>query len=304
MDRLLTLEVFEKIVEEGSLSRAAEKLGLSRASVSKHLAALEDRLGARLLNRTTRRCSLTEVGAAFHERSRQILDDLDEAEQEAGSAGANPSGQLRLNAPMTFGTMHLSAAIPAYCAAFPAVTVDMILNDRVVDLVEEGFDLAVRIGHLADSSLIARRLAPCRFVACASPAYLAKRGAPCTPAELGAHDCLIYSYAPSREIWEFSGPEGSTTVRVGGPMRANNGEALAVAAVAGMGIVLSPTFIVSTDLAAGRLVPVLVDYPIAERGIYAMWPTGRHLSAKVRTFVDFLTGRFGPTPYWDGWAAR
>jgi DNA-binding transcriptional LysR family regulator len=303
MDRLVALEVLVRIVEEGSLTRAAQRLGMSRAAVLKHLVALEDRLGARLLNRTTRRCSLTEAGTAFHERSRQILGDLEEAEREAGSAGARPSGRLKLNAPMTFGTMHLAAAIPAYCAAYPSVSIDVTLNDRTVDLVDEGFDLAVRIGRLADSTLVARRLAPCRFVACASPDYLVRRGTPTVPSEFGVHDCLGYSYAASRDIWEFVGPEGPVSVRVTGPLRANNGEALAAAAAAGLGVVLSPTFIVSSHLAAGRLVPVLDGYAIAERGIFAVWPAGRHLSAKVRTFVDFLVSRFGPMPYWDAWAA-
>jgi DNA-binding transcriptional LysR family regulator len=298
-DRLTAIEVFVRIVEEGSLTAAGARLGLSRAAVSKHLVALEDRLGVRLLNRTTRRCSLTEAGSSYHDRARQILAELAEAEREAGRSGAQPTGRLRLNAPMTFGTMHLAPAIPGYCAAHPAVTVDMTLNDRLVDLVEEGFDLAVRIGRLADSSLVARRLAPCRFLACAAPSYLAARGRPAAPEELEAHACLGYSYAPGGDIWEFTGPDGPRRVRVSGPMRANNGEALAAAAAAGLGIVLSPSFIVSAHLRAGRLVPVLEGYAVAERGIFAVWPAGRHLSAKVRSFVDFLVGRFGPTPYWD-----
>jgi DNA-binding transcriptional LysR family regulator len=209
---------------------------------------------------------------------------------------------LKVNAPMTFGTMHLAAAIPAYVQTFAEVTVDMALNDRVVDLLEEGFDVAVRIGRLADSSLVARRLAPCRMIVCAAPDYLARRGRPRAPQELGLHDCLGYAYAPNRDGWEFMGPHGPAIVRVKGPLRANNGEALAAAATAGLGIVLSPTFIVSRELAAGRLVPILDGWTVPERGIYAVWPHGRHLSAKVRTFVDFLAARFGPEPYWDAWA--
>jgi DNA-binding transcriptional LysR family regulator len=298
-DRLTAIEVFVRIVEEGSLTAAGERLGLSRAAVSKQLVALEDRLGVRLLNRTTRRSSLTEAGSVFYERARQILMELAEAEREARRNSARPTGRLRLNAPMTFGTMHLAPAIPAYSAAHPAVTVDMTLNDRIVDLVDEGFDLAVRIGRLNDSSLMARRLAPCRFVVCAAPSYLAERGRPVAPEELAAHACLGYSYAPDGDLWEFVGPDGARRVRVSGPLRANNGEALAAAAAAGMGIVLSPSFIVSAHLRAGRLVPILEDYTIAERGIFAVWPAGRHLSAKVRSFVDFLVERFGPTPYWD-----
>ena len=301
-DRLTTLTVFTRIVETGSFTAAAEQMGLSRAAVSKHLMALEDRLGVRLLNRTTSRCSLTEAGQAFYERGRQILGDLEEAEREAGQTGSKPRGLLKVNAPMTFGTMHLAPALPAYLATFPEVSVDMTLNDRVVDLLEEGFDVAVRIGRLADSSLVARRLAPCRLIVTAAPDYLARRGTPRTPQELGLHECLGYAYAPGRDAWEFIGPDGPMTVRVKGALRVNNGEALASAAVAGLGILLSPTFIVSDDLAARRLVTILDGWAVPQRGIYAVWPQGRHLSAKVRTFVDFLAGRFGPEPYWDAWA--
>lgn len=298
-DRLVTLMVFARIVECSSFTAAAEQLAMSRAAVSKHLMALEDRLGVRLLNRTTRRCSLTEAGQTFYERARQILSDLEEAEREAGQTGMQPRGLLKVNAPMTFGTMHLAPAVPAYLATWPEVSVDMTLNDRIVDLLEEGFDVAVRIGKLADSSLVARRLATCRMVVCAAPAYLARRGRPRQPQELGLHDCLGYAYAANRETWELAGPEGPMTVRVRGRLRANNGEALVAAAASGLGIVLTPTFMASAELADGRLVPVLEDWPPSERGIYAVWPQGRHLSAKVRSFVDFLAARFGPQPYWD-----
>ncbi len=301
-DRLQRLMVFTRIVDCGSFTAAADQLSMSRAAVSKHLMALEDRLGVRLLNRTTRRCSLTEAGQAFYERGRQILSDLDEAEREAGQTGMRPRGLLKVNAPMTFGTMHLAPAVPAYLEAWPDVSIDMTLNDRVVDLLEEGFDVAVRIGRLADSSLVARRLAPCRMLACAAPAYLARRGRPRVPHELGLHDCLGYAYASNRETWEFAAPDGPLQVRIKGRLRVNNGEALVAAAVAGLGIVMTPSFMASAELADGRLVPVLGDWPSPERGIYAVWPHGRHLSAKVRSFVDFLAGRFGPEPYWDAWA--
>lgn len=301
-DRLMALEMFVRIVEGGSFTAAAEQMGLSRAAVSKHLAALEDRLEVRLLNRTTRRCSLTEAGQAFYERCRQILGDLEEAEREAGQTGLRPRGTLKVNAPMTFGTNHLAPAVPDYLALYPEVSIDMTLNDRVVDLLEEGFDIAIRIGRLANSSLVARRLAPSRIVACAAPSYLGRRGHPSMPAELGLHDCLVYAYAPNRDVWEFTGPNGLETVKVNGRLRANNGEALVAAAAAGLGIVSTPTFMVDRLLADRRLVPILERFPIPERGIYAVWPHGRHLSAKVRTFVDFLAARFAPEPYWDAWA--
>jgi DNA-binding transcriptional LysR family regulator len=301
-DRLGEIEAFAAIVECGSFTAAAEQLGLSRAAVSKQLMALEDRLGVRLLNRTTRRSGVTEVGAAYYERCRQILADLDEAEHEAGQTGMRPRGVLKVNAPMTFGVMHLARTLPDFLDAWPELSIDLTLNDRVVDLLEEGVDVAVRIGRLADSSLIARRLAPCRFVCCAAPAYLAAHGEPRHPANLARHECLLYSYTAGREGWEFSGPGGPLAVKVKGRLRANNGEALVAAAAAGLGIALSPTFMVSEELASGRLVPILRDFPIPESGIHAVWAPGRHLSAKIRTFVDFLAARFAAEPYWDAWA--
>jgi DNA-binding transcriptional LysR family regulator len=302
-DRLAQIEAFTAIVDGGSFTAAAERLGLSRAAVSKQLMALEDRLAARLLNRTTRRSSLTEVGAAYYERCRQLLADLDDAEREAGRTGTRPRGLLRVNAPMTFGTMHLAPALPGLLAAWPELSVDLTLNDRTVDLIEEGFDVAVRIGQLADSSLIARRLAPCRLVCCAAPEYLRAHGEPRHPHDLAGHECLLYSYTAGRDGWEFGGAGGPRTVRVKGRLRANNGEALLAAAAAGLGIALSPTFMVSDELSAGRLVPILRDFPVPERGIHAVWAPGRHLSGKIRAFVDFLAARFAPEPYWDAWSA-
>lgn len=301
-DRLGEIEAFMAIVEGGSFTAAAEQLGLSRAAVSKQLMGLEDRLGVRLLNRTTRRCSMTEVGTAYYERCRQILADLDEAEREAGQTGMRPRGVLKVNAPVTFGTMHLAPALPELLAAWPDMSVELALNDRTIDLLDEGFDVAVRIGRLADSSLIARRLAPCRFVCCAAPAYLAAHGTPRHPGELAGHECLLYSYTAGRDGWEFTGPAGPLTVKVKGRLTANNGEALLAAAAAGLGISLSPTFMVGDELVSGRLVAILRDYPVPERGIHAVWAPGRHLSAKIRTFVDFLARRFAPEPYWDAWA--
>ena len=300
-DRLTALEVFTRIVDTGSFTTAAAQLGLSRAAVSKHMMALEDRLGVRLLNRTTRRSSLTEAGTAFYERCRQLLAELEDAEQEAGQAALRPRGVLKVNAPMSFGIRHLAAALPDYLSAFPEVTVDLALNDRVVDLVDEGFDVAIRIRRLDDSSLIARRLAPCRRVVCAAPSYLAARGEPRTPAELAGHDCLAYTYSATGDVWEFTGPDGPETVRIKGRLRANNGDALGSAAVAGYGIIIQPTFIVSEQLAAGALRAILTGYRLGETPIYAVWPPGRHVSAKLRSFVDFLATRFGPEPYWDRW---
>jgi DNA-binding transcriptional LysR family regulator len=300
MDRLAAMEAFVRVVERGGFTAAAEDLRLSRAMVSKHVQDLEAHLGARLLNRTTRKVSLTEVGRVYHERCAQILADIAETESAVGALQARPRGRLRINAPVSFGALHLTAAVADYMAAHAEVTVELTLNDRVVDLVEEGYDLAVRIARLADSSLIARRLAPCRMVVCASPAYLERRGRPRRPADLAGHDCLDYRYQ-AREEWQFEGPEGPVSVRVRGSLEANNGDALRAAAVRGTGVVLQPSFIVGADLAAGRLVPVLPGYRVPELAIHAVYPPGRHLSAKVRSFIDFLAPRYGERPAWDAW---
>jgi DNA-binding transcriptional LysR family regulator len=300
MDRLAAMAAFVRVVERGGFTAAAEELRLSRAMVSKHVQDLEEHLGARLLNRTTRRVSLTEVGRVYYERCTQILADIAETEGAVGALQARPRGRLRVNAPVSFGALHLASAVADYMAAQPEVTVELTLNDRIVDLVDEGYDLAVRIAQLADSSLIARRLAPSRMVVCASPAYLERRGRPHHPGDLADHDCLDYRYQ-AREEWQFEGPEGPTAVRVRGRLEANNGDVLRIAACCGAGIVLQPSFIVGADLAAGRLVPVLPGYRVPELAISAVYPHSRHLSAKVRSFVDFLVPRFGERPAWDAW---
>jgi DNA-binding transcriptional LysR family regulator len=301
MDRVTSLSVFAKIVESGSFAAAARHFGLSPAMVSKHVHALEARLGARLLNRTTRRVSATEIGRGFYERSTRILADLDDAEKAASALQTAPSGLLRVSGPLSFGMRHLAPAIVDYLSACPEVAIDVALNDRVVDLIEDGFDLAVRIGRLADSSLIARRLAPCRLAVCAAPRYVARHGAPRRPADLAAHECLGYSYAASRDEWRFSGPHGEEAVRVSGRLNANNGELLRLAALGGEGIVLQPTFIVGDDIASGRLVRLLPDHIPVELAIHAVYPPSRNISVKVRSFIDFLAARFGPEPEWDRW---
>jgi DNA-binding transcriptional LysR family regulator len=301
MDRVTTLSVFAKVVESSSFAAAARHFGLSPAMVSKHILSLEERLGARLLNRTTRQVSPTEIGREFYERATRILADLDEAEQAASALQATPKGLLRLNGPLSFGIRHLSPAILDYLAACPDAEIDVTLSDRVVDLVEEGFDLAIRIGRLADSSLIARRIAPCRIVVCAAPAYLKKHGAPRRPADLAAHNCLGYSYAALRNEWRFTGPDGVESVRVAGRLNANNGDVLRLAALRGEGIVIQPTFLIGDDLASGELVPILPGFVPDELVIQAVYPHSRHLSVKVRSFIDFLVARFGQDPEWDRW---
>jgi DNA-binding transcriptional LysR family regulator len=242
---------------------------------------------------------LTEAGGEFLRRGQEILELLEEAELAATAATAQPMGILRINAPMSFGVLHLAAAVSAYHRRFPEVTVELSLNDRVVDLVEEGFDLAVRIAKLKDSSLMARKLASCRLVVAASPDYIDRNGRPTDPGDLKDHRCLLYVYASERDVWQFEREGKVRTVKVSGPMRSNNGEALMRAAIDGMGVILQPTFILSPALQTGQLEVFLPDWALPDLGIFAVWPHSRHLSAKVRSFVDFLVERFGGVPYWD-----
>jgi len=300
MDKFEDLKNFVRVVEAGSITGAAERLGVAKSAVSRRLGELEERLGVQLLRRTTRRLNLTDSGWAFYERSMRILADLEEAEAAVSQAHGTLRGQLRVAAPLSFGLRHLGPAIIDFMQQHPEVVFDLDFNDRAVDLLQEGFDLAVRVAELQDSSLIARRLAPVRLVLCASPAYLEEHGAPETPQDLSQHRCLIYSYAPEPRIWRYQAPDGSHgSVRVPIRLAANNGAFLCNAAVAGEGIGLSPTFIVHRELEDGRLVRVLGDYQWPQVAAYAVYPQTRHLSHRVRAFVDFLVQRFGDMPYWD-----
>lgn len=299
MDRLAAMQVFARVVEHGSFAKAAERLGISTSACSRRVAELEAHLDVRLLNRTTRRLSLTESGQAFYERCVQVLADLEEAEQAAAASAARPRGTLKLTCSISFGVRHVAPLVPAFAARHPEMRFDVQLSDRFVDLVEEGFDLAIRIGESPDQNVIARRLGETCLVPCAAPRYLREHGAPETPADLARHACLTYEYQPVRGTWRFTDRSGREhAVRVAGPMHANNGEMLAAAAVEGIGIALEPDFIVGTDLAAGRLVRILGDYAPTPTGIYAVYPSRRHLSAKVRAFVDFLAERFAAPGGW------
>ncbi len=273
--------------------------------VSRHIQELEARLGARLLNRTTRKISLTEAGHVYYDRSAHLLAELSAADSEVAELHTRPRGTLRVNGPVVFGSLHLAAAVADYMAAFPEVKIELTLNDRVVDLVEEGFDCAVRIGALADSSLMARRLAPCRLVVVASPDYLARHGTPQAPADLTKHDCIRYMYGEGGDIWHFHGPDGPQPVRVQGQLRTNNGDAMRIAASRGMGIAVIPSFIVSAELASGALVPILHGWGTADKlAVNVVYPPGRNPSAKLRSFIDFLVPRFGEQPVWDTWRER
>ncbi len=300
MDRLAEMEIFVRVVDDGSFSAAADGLGMTKSAVSKRVAALEERLGARLLNRTTRRLSVTDAGAAFHARAARILAEADEAEAEVSRLQAVPRGLLRVNAPVTFGINHLGPLLPAFLARYPELSVDLVLNDRFVDLVEEGFDLAIRIADLDDSSLIARRLCASDRILVAGPDYVAARGLPRTPDDLADHTCLLYSLLRRSGEWTLRHASGTEArVRVsGGALRANNGDVLRQATLDGLGITMMPTFIVGADLAAGRLVRVLPEWGDATGAVHAVWPAGRFTAAKVRAFVDMLVDAF-KTPSWE-----
>jgi DNA-binding transcriptional LysR family regulator len=294
MDRLLAMDVFARVVELGSFAKAAERMDISTSACSRHVADLEAHLDTRLLNRTTRRLSLTESGQAYYERCVQLLADLEEAEGAAALSTARPRGTLKLSCGISFGVRHVARLVGEFAACRPEVKFHVQLADRFVDLVEEGFDLAIRVGEAPAQNLIARRLGETRLVPCAAPLYLREHGAPQSPADLARHACLTYEYLPLRNTWRFVDRAGAEhAVRVAGPVHANNGDLLAAAAIEGIGIAMEPDFIVAADLAAGRLVRVLADYAPAPTGVYAVYPSRRHLSAKVRSFVDFLAERFG-----------
>ena len=297
MESVADIAVFVRVVERGSFTLAADDLALSRAVVSKYLSRLEERLGVRLLNRTTRRLSLTEAGAALFEASRAALEKMDEAQAEIARFQSEPRGRLKVSAPMSFGILHLAPALADFTRQHPAVGLDLKLDDRFVNLVEEGIDVAIRIGVLTDSSLVARKLATTRSIVCASPQYLAEHGEPETPEDLASHNCLLYSYLSTANVWRFTAPDGrEVPVAVTGNLRVNNGMVNTEAALAGMGILMTPTFYVGDLVRTGKLRQVLEGYRLPDLGIHAVYPQRAHVPPKVRVFVDFLARRFGRKP--------
>lgn len=300
-DPLDGLAVFAEVAAAESFTAAARQLRISKAAVSQQVQRLEDRLGVRLFNRTTRRVALTEEGRGYYEHCRRILDEAREAEDQLTSLSGEPRGVLRVSAPVSFGVGHLSPALTAFLREHPGIEVELILNDRLVDLIDEGIDVAVRISALADSSMIAKRIAPCRRVVFASPTYLAAAGTPARPEDLADHQCLIYEYLKDPNLWPFNGPDGPIEVRVEGRFRANNGNVLMDAALAGLGIYMAPTFFCGEALRDGRLVTLLDDFEADPLTVHALYPHRRHLSARVRRFVDYMADWFGPEPYWDKW---
>jgi len=303
-DTLGEMSIFSKVVGAGSLSAAAKELGMSTAVVSRRLAALESRLGVRLINRTTRSLHLTDEGARYYDACSRLLAEIEEADAEVSAGRAEPRGALRVALPAAFGHLHVAPLVPRFAARYPNVQVALSLSDRNVNVIEEGFDLAIRIADLADSSLAARKLAPNRRVVCASPDYLKRNGTPRTPQELTGHNCLTTN--DFTMTWDYKDPDGEAgTVRVAGRYACDNWEVLREWAMAGLGIALKSTWDVRQQLEDGSLVPLFPGYTFAsDVAIYAVYPHRRFLPAKTRAFIEFLADSFGPEPYWDRPAAQ
>lgn len=292
MNKLLQMQVLVEVIHSGSFVSAADALGMSKAAVSRHVMDLEARLGVRLLQRTTRRLSLTEEGQIFHVRCKEILARVGEAEDEISTQTGTVSGLLRISAPVSFGVRHLAPLWGSFQKRHPKVTLDITLGDRLVDLIEEGYDLAIRIGRLTSSTLVSRKLATTRMVLCASPGYLKAHGVPRHPHELADHAVLAYSLWSTGDEWDFEGPEGHVRVRTRPSLTSNSGDTCRAAALDDQGIILQPSFMVEDDLATGKLMTLMPEYRAIELGIYAVYPTRKYIPAKVRALLDFLSERF------------
>lgn len=293
MDRLSSMAAFVKAVETGSFSAAGDAMQMSAQLIGKHVQHLEHRLGVRLLNRTTRRQSLTDFGRTFYERAKNILAEVETAENLAAETQASPSGRLRVNAPVSFGMQSLAPRLPEFMQANPMISVELTLANRPVDLIDEGFDVVFRVGQLSDSGLIARPLAPYRLILCAAPAYLKDKPPIRTPWDLQEHECLGFSHTELRTHWTFDGPEGRVIIPVSGRYMADHGEPLLCAALAGLGIMLQPLELVARSLQQGALVPLLPDYPVPSRALHVLYAPDRRITPKLRTFLDFATTTFG-----------
>lgn len=298
MDRLSSMEVFVRVAQLGSFSTAASQLGMSKSTVSKHISAMEERLGVRLLNRTTRRLSLTEYGEVYRDHCLRILQEVALADDQMDRFTQEPRGKLKVNAPMSFGMLHLAPLLPGFLQAHPKVDIDLSLNDRRVDLIDEGFDLAVRIGELDDSNLIARKLASSSFVCAASPLYLKRRKPPISPDDLKDHNCLRYTLSRNVHEWVFKRDGETHAVPVSGRISGNNGDILRQAAMMGEGIVYQPKFLMDDALSGGILVPLLQDWSTPSIDIFAVYPESRHVSAKLRVFIDHMVQAFRGRTEW------
>jgi DNA-binding transcriptional LysR family regulator len=297
MDKYQEMRVFTAVVDAASFVGAGDALNMSKAAVSRHVSDLEQRLGVRLMHRTTRKLSLTSEGEAFLARSREILASIEASEAELSTRSVTASGLLKISVPVSFGIRHLAPLWSEFLSAHPQVRLDVQLADRVIDLVDEGFDLAVRIARLPDSSLISRQLASTRLVLCAAPSYLQRRGTPAHPTELAQHDVMGYSLMAMGDQWQFTGPDGPVSAKVRPRMWTNNGDSCVAASLAGAGIQLQPTFLIDQELASGQLVEILPQFRSAELGIYAVYPSRKFVLPKVRVLVDFLASKLGQAPW-------
>lgn len=293
MDRLSEMEVFVTVVDQGAFTSAADKLGVSKSAVSKHVSALEARLGARLLDRTTRRVSPTEIGLSYYDRVKRVLADATDADEMVGAMQSSPRGLLKVSVPVSFGLRHASKAISEFLKTYPEVSIDLSLDDRFVDLISDGYDVAIRIGHLADSSLRARKIAETQAVLVASPEYLETHGTPEKLDDLADHKLLQYSMLASGNSWRLISKTGEERhFRTGGSLIANNGDVLLQAMIDGLGIGLTPSFFLCGELKNGRLKTVLADHPQKPLGIHVVYPPGRYIQPKTRAFIDFMVERF------------
>lgn len=299
MNKLLAMEVFVAVAEQGGFSAALERLSVSRAAISKHVADLEAELGGRLLHRTTRKVSLTDAGQAYYEKCKEILAAVEDADCIVSGLTSTPKGLLRINAPMSFGHRQMGPMVAAFQQRYPEIRIEMILADRQVDMVEEAFDVTVGITQPADSSLVARKISPCRFLLAASRQYLDSHGQPESPDDLSHHNCLTYTYGPRTKSWSFYRDDQDYKIPISGSFHSNNGDLLCSAAEQGNGVVLLPTFILCDAIKEGKLIPLLPRYRIRPVGIYAVFPSSRLLSAKVRLWVDYMVDQLGEHPHWD-----
>jgi len=299
MDKYQEMRVFTAVVDAGSFVAAGDALNLSKAAVSRHVSALEKRLGVRLMHRTTRKLSLTPEGELFLMRCRDVLAGIDAAEAELSTRSVTASGELKISVPVSFGIGYLAPIWRDFVVAQPQVTLDVQLTDRVIDLVEEGLDLAVRIGRLPDSTLVSKQLSSTRLVLCAAPDYLKRRGMPVHPSQLIQHDTVAYSLLSTGDQWQFEGPDGPFSVKVRPCMRSNNGDTCVAASISGAGIALQPTFLVHDALKNGALVEVLPEFRAAKLGIYAIYPSRKFVLPKLRAIVEFLSARLKDAP-WKG----
>ncbi|WP_445364383.1 LysR family transcriptional regulator [Microbulbifer sp. ANSA003] len=300
METIAAIPIFVTVAETGGFSPAAKLLGISKSAVSKRITQLELQLGVKLLHRTTRKLSLTEAGEHFYEHARIAYKSAKDAQDAVLQLQGEPRGRLRINAPMSFGRLHLAPLIPVFMKRYPEISIDMVLDDKVVDLVGEGFDIAIRGGDLPDTSLIARKLAPLKSVLCASPSYLKEFGEPTELEQLSAHNCLVFTYSRDVKEWGFIKDNHLHTIEVKGNYQVNNSEALREALLQGVGIGRLPTFVAGPDIEAGKLTPLFEEYQMPAKSIYAVFPERQFMPAKVRAFIDFAIEYFGgDTPYWD-----